>query len=312
MPQTPPRLVDITREELREPPDPWEIQGAEADLSDFSRRRMAAYPRQPSGWDDFPESAAVALRASVGPFGIGDTLLVPRTPRPTGFGELSWVITPTAAVAVGEDSVAYWVDSASGGGVVARIPLDEIAALVDRTVLLYGRLEIVGAGQSIVIRYNTVSRQFVRGLMRGIRRSFWPGVETAPAGPEPETLTHKWANIARSPDMLPNGPEPRVLVAGSIAGPKPVKHAGIGALTPTELLLSIEPATGGGIARYGVDLVVAPRARVRSVEPVPAGVRLSVATAAGDVELTVSVDPVLRAGIAQAIVPALAGLAPAV
>ena len=303
MPAQTPRILDINKDDLREPPEPWELGGGETELLDYGRRRMAAFPRRPDDWDDLPAAATTALRAALGPFELEDALLVPRTPRPTGTSNLAWVITPTAVLAVGTDAVAYWVDSRGGGAVVGRIPFTDIAAIADRTVLLYGRLEIVGSSQSIVLRYNTVSRKVVRDLLHEVRRSFWPGVQTVGAGPDPRDVPIKWTNVLLSADLQPIGPEPRVVVAGVVDRPKPPPYQGIAVLTPSELQLAIEPLGQGGMGTYGVDLLVVQRSRVLGLAAAPAGLRLRVTAAGGEVELRVRAAKDLAYAAAATIGP---------
>jgi hypothetical protein len=306
MPAQTPRILD-TANVFRDPADAWELGGDEAELLDYGRRRMAAFPRRPHDWDDLPEAATVALRAALGPFELDDALLVPRTPRPTGTSRLAWVVTPTAVLAAGAEAVGYWVDSPDGGAVVGRLPFGDIAALVDRTVLLYGRLEIVGVSRSIVLRYNTVSRQFVRDLVLEVRRSFWPGVETADAGPGPHDVPLKWTNVLLSADMLPHGPQPRVVVARVVDSRQPPRHQGLAVLTPNELQLAIEPAGNLELGIYGVDLVVVPRTRILGLISAPLGLRVRVAVPDGEVELRVPAHADLASAAAAVLGPLVDG-----
>lgn len=300
------RTVDVGRPDMRDPADPWELTGGAADLVDFTRRRMAAYPRRPTDWDDMPPAAADALRAVLGPIDVADVLLVPRTPRPTGYGELTWVVAPAAALGVGAREIALWIDGWGRDGIAARIPLEEIAGYADLRVLLYGRLEIIGASASIVIRYNTVSSEFVRAVLRTIRRSFGPPIPTAAAGPAPQELPLKWTNVVTSVDVWPEGRSAAVVVPGSVTGRK-IAHAGVAVLSPTELVLACEPSGGPTMSHYGVDTIVLPRGRIAGIAADTRGIRVTLATAAGHVEVAVPVDAVLGEGVVAGIAPRVAG-----
>ena len=68
------------------------------------------------------------------------------------------MLAPTEVVAIGRDRIAIWIDDPAGARILAVIPFTDIVAVLDRSILLYGRLEMVGPEASIVVRYNTVGQ----------------------------------------------------------------------------------------------------------------------------------------------------------
>jgi len=300
------RLLGRTEDDTPyDPAEPWEGPGNEEDLRAYTARRLGSYAHRPRSPQDVPVGALEALRAALGKLGGEDLVILPRTPRITGAGESMWVVTPTSVLAVGDSAIALWVD-APAPGIVAMLPFDEVAAIVDRTILLLGRLEIIGPDRSIVVRYNTVGRELMRRAIVEVRRSFWPpALPPAATGVRPEQLPHKWMALLRSSDMLPAGPDGLLAAAGALGDPRQV-HNGIAALSSTELLLATEPATADGPGHYGVDLVVLPRPRLAGLEVDDASVVAAVTVGGRPVRVPIAVSPSLAEAVRTTLVPALA------
>jgi hypothetical protein len=302
----PSRILDLRRKGLADAPEPWELPGDAADLKAYGSLRRAAYAFIPADLrsPELPGGAVETLAASVGALQPGSVILLPRTPR--SVGPRSWVVTPACVLGIGADALALWV-GAPVDGVVARIPLAEVAAIVDLTVLLFGRLEIVGPEGSIVLRYNTVGREEIRSALAAIRRS-WPSPgepRGTPAGPRPEDLPHKWMALLRSREMLPGGPQARLVAAGAVADPKATRRNGLATLSGTELLVVTEPDTPGGSGAYGTDLVAVPRARLAHLSVTRDRIEAVVASGRGEVRLRIPAHPTLAAAVGFAIAPAV-------
>jgi hypothetical protein len=300
------RLLGSTEDDAAlDPPEPWEGPGGEDDLRAYTARRLAAYAHRPRTPRDVPAGALEALTAALGHLAGEDLIVIPRTPRPVAAGPNSWVVTPISVLAVGEAALALWVGE-PGPGIVALVPFDEVAAITDRTILLLGRLEITGAGQSIVVRYNTVGRHLVRGALAEVRRSFWPpSLPPAMTGVRPEQLPHKWMALLHSGDMLPGGPDGLLTVAGALDDPRQARN-GIAALSSTELLIATEPAMADGPGHYGVDLVVVPRPRLAALATTRSTVVATVTVRGLPVQVPLEVAPSLAAAGAATLVPAVA------
>ncbi|MHB8959876.1 MAG: hypothetical protein ACYDAN_09645, partial [Candidatus Limnocylindrales bacterium] len=142
-------VVDLLRDTVSEPAEPWEAPADDRDVEAHRRLGRAGYADIPQSLASpgVPDGAVAELAASVGDLVPGRVITIPRTPRNAGRG--GWVVTPASVVGLGADAVALWVDGA-GQRVVARMPYEEVAAVSDLTVLLYGRVEIVGPEGSIV------------------------------------------------------------------------------------------------------------------------------------------------------------------
>lgn len=300
------RIIDLRRDGLADPPEPWELPAGPADLAAYASLRRAAYALVPADLCSpvIPDGALAALEASVGAIEPGSLMLLPRTPRTAG--PRRWVVTPACVVGIGADAVALWIDRPVGG-IAVRLPFTEVAAIVDLTVLLLGRLEVVGPDASIVLRYNTVGRDEVRSGLLAIRRG-WPSggdVHGAPAGPRPEDLPHKWMAALRSTEMLPGGPEPRLVAAGALADPRAARRNGLITLSSAELLVVTEPSTPGGSGAYGTDLVALPRSRLTALSGAKDGLEAVVSTGSREVRLRIPAHPSLVAAAVSTIGPAV-------
>jgi hypothetical protein len=302
-----PRVVEAARGRVPDPPEPWEVPGGDADFREFTGRRLGAFPSRPRSHENVPAGAREALEPITGPLELTDMVVVPRSPRLVGRGDGQWAVTPTSVLAVGDRAAALWVDGHLGPAVVRSIPIEDVAACIDRTVLLSGRLEIVGPTDSLVIRYNTVGRVEVRALLMEVRRGFWPPSPPLSPGPGllPEQLPHKWMALLHSADVQPVGIEPTVVVAGDLRANRSKLPRGIALLGSTELLVATEPAPVDGETSYGVDLVAVPRARLAGMEVAPRGLRLFVDAGGTRVEIRVPAE----AGLTGAVTGTLGPLA---
>jgi hypothetical protein len=299
------RLLGRTEDDaVYDPAEPWEGPGDEADLRAYTARRLASYAHRPRSPQDVPVGALEALTDVLGHLAGDDLVILPRTPRVVG-GRGMWVVTPASVLGVGDRAMALWVDG-RGAGVVAVIAFDEIAAIVDRTILLLGRLEVIGAGRSIVVRYNTVGRHLVRNALAEARRSFWPpAVPPTAAGVRPEQLPHKWKALLHSSDILPHGPDGLLVAAGALGDPRAPRN-GVAALSSTELLIATEPTLAGESGHYGVDLVVLPRPRLRALTTAQSMVIATVDVAGQPVQVPIEVSPSLAVAVEATLVPAVA------
>jgi hypothetical protein len=301
------RLVDLQHDTLSEPAEPWEPLATKRDLDACSTLGRVAYAEIPRdlGDTELPTSAVAELEASVGALQPGRVILLPRTPRVTGRRE--WAMTPACVLGIGEDAVALWADRA-GDRIVARIPYGEIAGVADLTVLLFGRLEIVGPATSIVMRYNMVGRPEIREALRAIRERFEPAppLPGAPSGPSPGELPHKWMALLRSGDLRNVDGTDRITAAGTLVASKPLPRIGVAVASPREVMVATEPATPG-VGGYGVDLVTMPTSSIRGLGPAGHGrLEARLASAETEVVLRLPAHPSLVHAVAATITPAVA------
>lgn len=300
-------VVDTTHHAEVDPPGPWERPATSEEIQGRDARHFERLPHRPASLSAVPDGALDALRGAVGEVGLTQIFVIPATVRGVGTSRDAWVATRTEVLAVGTDTIAVWIDDPDGPGVRATLPFTSVAAILDRDILLYGRLEIVGPGESIVVRYNTVGRPELRDLLRAVRRSS-PDVD-APlavhAGVDPSDLPHKWMGVARSPDLRPQGNEPLLIAAGDLHGSAPRLYNGLAALSPHELLIAIDPTPDLMYPQYGVDIVAVPRARATSMTGSGSELRIGVAADDRAVEIRISADPSLVSAAMATIAPAL-------
>ena len=304
------RVIDLARSGLNDPADPWETPGTEADLRAYGSMRRAAYAFIPADFasPELPEGAVDTLAAAVGPLTPGSVILLPQTPR--SIGPKDWVVTPACVLGIGADALALWV-AGPHGGIAARIPFAEVVAVIDLTVLLFGRLEIVGPEGSIVLRYNTVGRAEIRAALEVVRRSWASGaaVRGAPAGPSPDALPHKWMALLRSGEVAPRDTEPRLVAAGDVANPRASRRNGLAVLCRTEFTTVTEPDLAAGLGGYGMDLVAIPRVRLASLSAAKDGLEVRVEAGRADVALRIPAHASLVTATAARIWPAVTGAA---
>ena len=299
------RRVSLQHDSLSEPAETWEPPATKRDLDACSTLGRAAYALIPRSLDavELPDGAVAELAASVGSLQPGRVILLPRTPRATG--KKTWAITPSCVLGIGQDAVALWADRADER-IVARIRYDEIAAVADLTVLLFGRLEIVGPETSIVMRYNMVGRPEIRAALRTVRERFSPGAALAgaPGGPQPDELPHKWMGLLRSGDLCNVDGAARITAAGLLTSARPAARTGVAVASAREVIVATEPDTPG-VGGYGVDLVTMPTACIRDLAATATGLRASISRGAAEVELDLSAHSSLVEAVTASITPAV-------
>ena len=260
---------------------------------------MTPLPTRPPELGDVPSAAWSQLEKCCGDLTLERMLVIPGTrKRPSGWYRPA---LRTRVVAFGSRAVGQWTED-DGEGAVEFIPLDDVRAIDDRLILLYGRLSVIGQHGRIVVQYNAVARRQLRESIQGLRRKVagpefatarnfvWIG-EKSIERPEGE-LPHKWAYMLVSRDDLRIDPSSNEMVAvggvteiGRSRGPA----TGIAVLGPHELVVAAEPPDCLYASRYGVDLTVVPRRflgditwsrgdlhiRLRESDDAPAGASIS-------------------------------------
>lgn len=303
------RVVTITGREELDPSEPWETPATEADIKELSTRRFERLPHRPMNIREVPAGALEALRPVVGDVGLHQLFVIPRVARVAGTDQAGWVLSPTEVLAVGADRLAVWLNDPEGPRIRANLPLSEVVALLDRTVLLHGRLELIGRDASIVIRYNTVGRAEVRALLQPIRSLATPAETALPAGTgrDPASLPHKWMALVHSTEVGRQD-EPMVVAAGNLASRAPLLHNGVAVLTARELVVATDPTPDVHMAPYGFDLAVVPRSRLLGVDGRKSTLVITADAAPGRVELRIAAHASLVAETVKLLKPlAIAG-----
>lgn len=303
------KVIHAAGRDEADPPEPWELTASEADLAELSTKRFERLPHRPASLAEVPAGAIDDLRPVVGEVGPENLFVIPRSSRTVGPGSAQWVLTPTEVVAVGQDIIAIWIDDADGPRVRAVLPVGDVVGVLDRSVLLYGRLEIIGPESSIIVRYNTVGQPELRSLLLPVRRAAQP-IETAlpeGIGHDPGGLPHKWMALLRSKDVLPRGLDRLLVAAGDLANPKPQLHNGVAVLSSTELVVATDPTPDIGMAQYGVDLLAVARRRVLAIGGKGSTLTVAVATMSGPVQVQLAAHPTLVVDAVSLLAPLVGG-----
>jgi hypothetical protein len=301
------RVVTITGREELDPAEPWETPATEADIKELSTRRFERLPHRPMNIREVPAGALDALRSVVGEVGLHQLFVIPRVARVAGTDQAGWVLSPTEVLAVGAERLAVWLNDPAGPRIRADLPLSEVVAMLDRTVLLHGRLELISRDTSVVVRYNTVGRPEIRALLQPIRAAAMPGNTTLPAGTgrDAASLPHKWMALIRSTEVGQQD-ESMVVAAGDLGNDAPLLHNGVAVLTARELVVATDPTPDVHMAPYGFDLAVVPRSRLLGLDGRKSTLVIKADAAPGRVELRIAAHASLVAEAVKVLKPLVA------
>ena len=261
--------------DLDDPPEPWETAVSREEAARIGSAGLRGRPYRPQRFDDMPAGARDALEDVCGVLRLNQLFVVPRTARWTNRAGRQCVATPAEVVAFGATIVALWVDDPIGAGVRVVVPVDHLAAIVERNILLYGRAALIAADASIVIRYNTVAETDLRDSFRRVRMAIagppvptpavlhWPGHSTHGQVPVSE-LPFKWQFVVASRVVNLGQREPMTVAVGGIDRAH-ARGIGIAVLGSRELVIVTDPTEDVRVARHGFDVHTVPRARLRSL-----------------------------------------------
>ncbi len=284
-------IVGSLRERFHEPehdpPEPWE-RLAEAGTAVRRRRGLAEHPYAPQSWAEVPRGAAEALESACGAWRLDQVFVVPAATRRLAGDRDAWVVTPMQVLGLADEGVALWADAAPEPGVVAVIPLDELAAIDHVQIQQYARLTLLAPRRRLTIRYDAVARRELEGQLSRVRAAAAGCPLPVPDEPEPD-LPHAWAHVVRSAavSLWPGAPIAVRLGMVSARGASP--RTGLIALSPHELIVAQEPDPEAleNSVPWAHDLLAVPRQRLDAIERVDGGARLR----AGAVEIDVALSP---------------------
>jgi hypothetical protein len=267
------KLVVDTSRTTRSPADPaepWEIPVAKKDRSRVESQ-LPGRPFKPTRADEVPSRSLSGLESPCGRVPLERLFVLPAATRlvnPT-----SCVVTPGMVLAFGDRALGLWIDDGPAGRTLS-VPIDRLLAVEDRLILLYGRLRFVAGDRQIVVRYNTVAREYigdnVESLRRRVARTAFPVepafVWKAPhgAGTRPADLPFKWRIVLDKPAVRPDE-GPAAIAVGDVSPLRPAPGrpaSGVAVLGPRELVIANEPTEYTDRARYGVDVLSVPRTRL--------------------------------------------------
>jgi hypothetical protein len=255
-------------------PEPWEIPVAKKDRSRVESQ-LPGRPFTPTRRDDIPERSLAALERICGTLALERFFVLPAATRLVD--PVSCVISPAMVLAFGDEQIGLWIDAGPDGRTLTT-PIDRLLALDDRLILLYGRLRFVAPEGPLVVRYSTVSREYVGGNVERLRRTMAtrvlpvnPGfVWNAPGGAprDRRRLPVKWRGLLDRTSVRPDPEAPIAIAVGDVAPTRPLAGrpaSGVAVLSARELVIANEPIEYRDRARYGVDLLAVPREKLDSL-----------------------------------------------
>ena len=180
-----------------DPAESWELLFSEKEGGSWFRNTHASHPYSPKREQELSCGAWGALRDTCGLEDLHQVFIIPWAVRSIGLGDRK-VISPNSVLAIGRRAVALWTEKPEPG-IKITIPLDEVAAIEDVTILLYGRLSFVPFGQQLTIRYNTVARRALEPALLELRRRLaGPAREVPPEDDRAADLPFKWYNLIQT------------------------------------------------------------------------------------------------------------------
>jgi hypothetical protein len=176
----------------------WELPFSESEGSSYYRMNRGSYPYTPRRAEDVPTGALESLGEICVIEDLHQVFIVPLAVRSTG-ARGKKVISPNSVLALGARAVGLWTEKPQPG-VRVVIPLEELAAMEDVTILLYGRLSFCSAAQRLSIRYNTVTRGGLEPALLELRKRLTgPAQQTPRDDPAATALPFKWNQLLHTP-----------------------------------------------------------------------------------------------------------------
>jgi hypothetical protein len=250
------------RRRALDPPESWELNFTEKEGGSYFRANRGSYPYSPRRADEIPQGALESLREICGVEGLHQVFIIPWAVRGLGAQKL---ISPNSVLAIGARAVGLWTEKPEPG-IKISILLDEVAAIEDITILLYGRLSFLPFGDRLTIRYNTVARPELEPSLLELRKRLAGPAQQVPQEAEREAkLPFKWRNVVRSVSVcLQEGAPVAFRFAESVRRSRhDAHHCQLLVLNPHELVYVSDPADS--TENYGEDSFVVPRSRMTGV-----------------------------------------------
>jgi len=258
-----------------DPAESWELVFSEREGGSYFRGNYASYPYTPRRKQDIPCGAIESLQEVVGLESLHELFIIPWAVRSIGLGNRK-VTSPNSVLAIGARAVGLWTEKPQPG-IKITIPLQEIAAIEDVTILLYGRLSFVPFGQQLTIRYNMVGRDTLEpALLKLRKRLAGPGRRMPKETAEGPELPFKWHNLLRSAQARLDERAPAAFRFCNTV-PKRSRHGQqrgeLLVLNPYELVYLCEPLESFG--QYGEDSFIIPRSRMTAAQATQEGLAVT-------------------------------------
>ena len=247
-----------------DPPEPWEAPFSLKDGGFFYEYRYAGHPFPPRSCSDLPEGAFAALGEACGLSSPGAFFVIPASVRFIGHRGRK-VITPLQVLGIGPRGVGLWVE-ASKPCLAVAIGVDDLSAMEDVEILLYGRLSFLSASARLTIRYNTVARRLLEPALVRLRKSLSPSEQQVPRGDmSAADLPYKWGVILESPFLtIAESRQRAYRYQCRPSGRRRLAGKGqLLLLTGLELVFVRDSEDPMNL--YGIDRFIFPRSRIESV-----------------------------------------------
>ena len=257
-------LLLVQGRRARDPAESWELVFTEKEGGSYFNGTYASHPYTPRGERELPPGSWDALQASCGVDALRQVFIIPWAVRSIGLGNRK-VISPNSVLAIGGRAVGLWTEKPTPG-IKITIPLDDVAAIEDVTILLYGRLSFVPFGQQLTIRYNTVARRALEPVLLELRRKLAGAPSAVPAEEQAESgLPFKWHNLIRTAQvrMDPAAPVAFRFFAAPKRSRREAGRCELLVLNPYELVYLCDPRDA--LHQYGEDSFIVPRSRMTEV-----------------------------------------------
>ena len=283
----------VRQRRASDPAESWELLFSEKEGGSYFRGTYTSHPYTPKREQDMPCGAWEALRGTCGLEDLHQVFIIPWAVRSIGLGNRK-VISPNSVLAIGGRAVALWTEKPQPG-IKITIPLEEVAAIEDVTILLYGRLSFVPFGQQLTIRYNTVARRALEPALLELRRKLaGPALQVPREDDRAADLPFKWYNLIRAAQVRMDE-DARVAFRFHLT-PKKSRHGHergeLLVLNPYELVYLCDPLDA--LHQYGEDSFILPRSRMSDVQ---AGEKAAAVTSNG-AHLSIAMSPALSVAAA--------------
>src|SRR5208337_3899022 len=160
-------LFSARRQEV-DPAEKWELHFRESEGGSYYGGNYASHPYTPHQLAEVPAGAMESLREPCGVEDLHQVFIVPWAVRSVD-SRGRRVISPNSVLALGARAVGLWTEKPQPGLKVV-IRMEELAAIEDVMILLYGRLSFVPFGERLRIRYNTVARDKLEQALLELRQ----------------------------------------------------------------------------------------------------------------------------------------------
>jgi hypothetical protein len=213
--------------------------------------------------------------------GLHQIFIIPWAVRCVDF-QNTRVISPNSVLAIGDRAVGLWTEKPQPG-VKVMIRVEELAAIEDVMILLYGRLSFLPFGEKLRIRYNTVARQRLEPALLQLRKKLAGPAREIPRGNGGSAvLPFKWNYLLHSArvGLAEDGAVAFRFAQVPRRRRRDPPRSQLLVLNPLELVYICDPVESE--EDYGVDSFIVPRSLVteirnrdRNLEIVAKGARFS-------------------------------------